>query len=164
MGVYLNISSALKAKQQQLMHDHFDLFKRSCTLIYTGEQVPCEACGGNQTTNYWADGTPFGRPDNCVFCGGSHYKVQEVEEAVDLLIIWKPKEMEDVGGSVRKPNGFIKARGRIADWPKILRANKILVSPPIQNLARTEYVRVSEPVDENGYFNSQYFSVFLGRA
>lgn len=167
MGVYLNISAADRALHIQLLHDQHDLYKRPCVLIYPGEMMPCENCNadsvGAMPGNYWADGSAFTSTDACLACGGTHYRMVEVEESVDMVLDWNPKEYREFGGNVKKPNGLIKARGKMNIWPKVSRANKILVSSPIQSLSRIVFERASEPIDENNFFHDLYFSVLLSR-
>lgn len=167
MGVYVNFTDAQKQHCLQLMADHFDLFKKTCVLVFTPVMVPCETCQsdpvGRMPGNYWTDGTALNGFEICPNCGGEKFRAEELTRDIELLIDWQPKDFKPLPGQVRKPYDVIRARAKLVDAPDLLRANKIMVQPLIQNIDHYAYSLSGGPVDENGLFQGHYCTLLLQR-
>lgn len=126
-----------------------DALTRPCKLIYQGSAIEvCDNCSfdpiGRKSSNRYKAGGPIPFPAGgiCPSCGGAGMKTAETTETVRLLVTWDNKGWKDLGarglpdGMQQQPftpNQFAQTMSGLSTWPKINRANEIVLDTDVEN-------------------------------
>jgi hypothetical protein len=124
----------------------------ACTLKYgVTKYDSCSNCIydpiGKKSSNRFLNGgsIPFPFGGICPLCNGAGKRPVESSEAVNLMVIFDPKQFMDIGTPVDTAGGMIQTMGKKEMTPKMQRANQIVVSTDISGFFSHVYQRVSEP-------------------
>lgn len=149
-----------------LLYD--DSCVRTCTVIYEGSKVQaCTNCNydpiGRKSSNKWKSGGPLPFPNGtlCPQCGGTGKKMSQSTEDIDLMVIWDSNGWLQGTGSGKNTHTANTGAQTIQTlcastlFPKITRANELLVDSGIQGYVKLRYRRMGDP-EPCGFGSSRY--------
>ena len=164
-----SISNDLITDFQTAVGDLIDQLGKDCKLFYPPKTVSCSNCAfdsiGRKSANRYLHGGPIPFPDGamCPMCNGAGLHAKEISDTITLLLYWSPKEWVDIGIQVAVPDGVVQTKGRIADLPKIKRANYILLHSDMEGYQHYRYQLMGEPVPQ-GLKQTKFFIAMWKRS
>lgn len=161
----------LSAEQLALIQNAADYLitgsDKTCRIVYPGKRVQCPSCNGGLSN-------PYHNRTKCAVCQGEGFKEEVTTEDVTLKLTWfnineqiqiaKRLGSDSIPNTViHIPYGILRTRGFQSILPKILQAEKLIVSTPTEHLIRQTFVRITEPIDNMGITQNRYFECYWSR-
>ena len=145
-----------------------DLIGATCTLVYPPKQEACINCTvntfGGSSSNVFRHGGPS--PFNwgkCPMCGGSGFKETEVTANIRLRVYWNQKSWKNINVPIQVADGDVMTIGFIADMPKVLQAQEIILIDKMSGFKKYKYMLAGEPFP-HGFQKDKYFMAIWRRS
>lgn len=136
---------------------------KNCKLIYPKLSTQCPNCvyapGGS---NVYQQGGPNQFTGICPYCDGKGVIYTDNMETIRLRIYWTKKEWQKFVSNLQFPDGVVMTIGFIADLPKILQANEVILNSDIEVYNSYRYKLAAEPFP-HGFGKNKYFMAFWKR-
>lgn len=155
---------------QQAVTDLVNNLGKDCTLYYPPRAMPCTNCvpgPGNAPSVRWRSGGPTPFPDGslCPLCNGKNQLFEEITEPIKMLCAWSPKDWYvPAARNVQVPEGRIQTKGFMADLPKVLRAQQMVVESALTPYLKCRFRLAGEPIDPSNIVQGQFFVALWDRA
>ena len=119
---------------------------RDCELIYAPIRSKCPNCENGHTYN----GTgpiSFTNGSVCPYCSGADYIETETRETVRLMVYYDPKNWVNVKNmEVLVPGEIVQVRGLMSIYPKLERANRMIITLDNKGLGEALYTKNGPPI------------------
>lgn len=134
---------------------------KSCRLVYPPKYVECTNC----SLGHYKTGGPM--PFNfgvCPLCNSNGTKATEVSENITMIINWMPSPFKYplANINIRTPSAKIESKGFIADLPKILQCDHMIILN-VDGYQHFKFELEGEPGDRGSIVQGKYFTVLWNR-
>lgn len=145
---------------------------KTCLVVYPSRYVACVNCVldpiGKKSANRPRTGAPipFTAGQSCPMCSGQGQKAVEDSEQLTLKCNWEPRKfISPAKGNIdiRIPYSVVEVKGYMADLPKLLKADHLVVNLPIAPFLRQKFRLVGEPGDPSNIIQGRYFVALFER-
>lgn len=170
MAPLFTLTSDIISIAQQAVTDLINNLGKDCTLYYPARPYPCSNClpgPGNRPSVRWRTGGPMPFQDGtlCPMCNGKNQLFEEKTEVITMLCAWTPKEwFLKPPPNVRVPDNQIQTKGFIADMPKVLKADSMVVEAAVGPYKHYRFKLSGEPIDPSNIVQGQFFVATWDRA
>jgi hypothetical protein len=150
---FLSLSwDLLKETHQNAMDALFLNMSLECQITYGSTKwTDCENCiydpVGKKSSNRYQPGGPVPFTNGqCPYCAGLGRTPDDSTEAVDLVVLWNPKDWVNVShNKIAVAEGKVQTISFLPTYAKLKQAKEIIVDVSLNNLNRHVYVRDGEP-------------------
>ncbi len=165
MGKIFSLDADVKGIITDALDDLISELGKDCRIVYPPKMVLCANCVsdpiGHKPSNRWKTGGPtqFSLGSLCPMCNGDGRRAEEVTEILRFLCEWDPKRFFKPlrNLDVRLPMGICQTKGYLADLPKVLRCDHMVLQVPIEGTLRLTYKLSGEPGDYSNIIQGRYF-------
>lgn len=147
-----SVSSSLITLYNQGISTLIETLGKDCTLVYPAKVIPCPNCIydpiGKKSANRYKTGgpTPFPNGSICPMCGGQGNSTEGASEVVTLVTQWAPKNFRSYKIDVDDPYALVRTYGYASLFPKIQKAESIIIDSNQVGYVKYNCKRVKEPI------------------
>lgn len=157
-----------KAFISDIFAEMFDSLSKTCKLIYPPTTEYCVNCVydsiGKKSSNHYKHGGPAPFQQSiCPMCGGEGQRATENSEDITCVLYWKPSKFLSVNDNIRTPNQQLEIKILITDYPKLKKAEFIIIQTSALPYQTFRCRLSGEPVDNHNIIQDKYMLARLER-
>lgn len=143
-------------------------FGVDCVLEYPPKDAVCINCvydskSKKSTNRYKSGGPSYFTSGVCPWCGGKGVTQTINTDTIKLRCYWERKSWLKIGIPINIPDNAVQTIGFLSDFPKIKKAQKILLNNQNSGYVNLEYVLYGEPIP-HGFKKNRYIICYWVRA
>lgn len=141
---------------------------QDCTLHFPAKREACDNCLFDTHTNRSANiyngtgPTPFANHSMCPRCQGRGYAELPATDTIRLRVYWEKSEWRTLGIKVADSEADCVIIGYMSDYPRLQRADRIVLHKHLEGVKTYSVVRVGE-MQPWGFRRKRYFTHMLKR-